>query len=96
MIAQRRLHEGVNDRRVSLRDDEHVALVDRLPAANRRSVETEAFLKTVFCQSTYRDCEVLLGAGEIHEAEIDSSDLFLAAKGDNFFWGHGERGSLYG
>jgi hypothetical protein len=42
--------ERIDERRLGLRQDEHVALVDRLPAADAGAVEAEAVFEDVFVQ----------------------------------------------
>ena len=45
---------GSTKRRVGLRHDEHVALVDRLPAADAGAVEAEAVFEHVFVELARR------------------------------------------
>ncbi len=85
---QRLHHEGVDDRRFRLGNDEHVALVDRLPTPHRRPVKAEALFKTPLGQGLDGDGEVLRRSGEVHESQIDGPDFAFPAQGQNLFWGH--------
>ena len=78
------LAERVDEERVRLRDEQHVGLVDRLPAADARAVEADAVLEDVLVEHLGRDGEVLPQAGEVHEAEVDGLDLALAEEGQDF------------
>ena len=67
--------ERVEDGGFGLRDDEHVALVDPLPAADAGAVEAQAVLEDVLVELVDGNGEVLPEAGEVHEAEIDRLDV---------------------
>src|SRR5207247_10516051 len=73
---------GVLEERVELGgvgdgDQEHVRLVDRLPAADRRAVETKTVVEAVEGQLVDRRGRVLPQAGEIHKSQVDELDLLL-------------------
>ncbi len=82
VIVAERIERG----RLRLRHDEHVALVDPLPAADARAVEPQAVLEHVLGQLVDRDREVLPQAGEVHEPQVDRLDVLLATQGQYFFW----------
>ena len=71
--------ERVDERRIGLRQEEHVALVDRLPAADAGAVEAEALFEDFFVELRNGNREVLPDAGEIHEAHVDGFDIAFAA-----------------
>ena len=70
--------ERIDERRLGLRHDEHVALVDRLPAADAGAVEAEAVLEHVLVELVDGDREVLPEAGKVHEPQVDRLDVPLA------------------
>src|SRR5690606_27309435 len=61
------LRERIHARRGGIRDEQHVALVDRLKAADRGAVEPEAFLEALWFQTAERDGRVLPFAGQVDE-----------------------------
>ena len=80
--------ERIEEGRLGLRHDEHVALVDRLPAADAGAVEAQAVFEHVFVELVDGDREVLPQAGKIHEPQIDRLDVLFAAQRQNFFGLH--------
>ena len=87
--AERRdLGERIDERGVGLRQEEHVALVDRLPAADAGAVEAEAVFEDFFIELGDGDREVLPDAGEVHEAHVDGFDVALAAHRQDRLRGH--------
>ena len=68
-----RVHEGG----VRIGHDEHVALVDRLEAADGRTVEAEPFLEAALGQLVCGHREVLPQTGHIHEAQINDLDVVV-------------------
>ena len=80
--------EGIEHGGLGLRHEEHVALVDRLPAANAGAVEAQAVLEDVFVQLVHRNREVLPDAREVHESQVDRLDIFFPAQRQNFFRFH--------
>ena len=79
------LAERVDEQRVRLRHEQHVRLVDRLPAADAGAVEADAVLEDASSSSDFgRDGEVLPEAGEVHEPQIDGLDLAFAEEGQDF------------
>ena len=66
--AQRRdLRERIEERRLGLRHQQHVALVDRLPAADAGAVEAEALFEYFFREFGHRHGKVLPLSGEVAE-----------------------------
>src|SRR5882757_9943325 len=59
---------------VRVGDEQHVALVDCLEAANARAVESKSLRKAVDAQLAQRQAEVLPRAGEIDEADVNHFD----------------------
>ena len=82
------LEERVDERGLGLRHDEHVGLVDRLPAADAGAVEAEAVLEGRFFEHGGRDGEMLPQAGEVHEAQVDGLDFLFTDERKDFFRGH--------
>ncbi len=62
---------------------EHVALVDRLPAADAGAVEAEAFFEDFFFELRYGNREVLPDAREVHEPQIDGLDVAFTTHRQN-------------
>ena len=71
---------GIDLGRIGDGDEEHVGLVDRLPAADRRAVETESVIEAFEGQFVDRAGGVLPESGKIHEAEIDELDFLIFAQ----------------
>ena len=80
--------ERIDERGVGLRQEEHVALVDRLPAADAGAVEAEAVFEHFFIELRDGDGEVLPDAGEVHEAHVDRLDVALATHRQDRLRGH--------
>ena len=64
----------VDRRRVGVRHEEHVALVDRLESADARAVKSEAVLEAVDLQLADGQAEMLPGAGKVDETHVDDLD----------------------
>ena len=75
----RDLAEGVEHGRLGLRHHEHVALVDRLPAADARAVEAQPVLENVLVELVDGDGKVLPESGEVHESQIDGLHVLFPA-----------------
>ena len=75
--------ERIDERRIGLRQQQHVALVDRLPAADAGAVEAEAVFKRFFFELRNGNREVLPDAGEVHEPHVDCFDVALATHRQN-------------
>ncbi len=82
------LGERIDERRLGLRHEQHVALVDRLPAADARAVEAEAVLEDILVQLVDGNGEVLPQARKVHEPQVDRLDVLFAAQGQNFLRRH--------
>ena len=78
--------ERIENRRLGLRHHEHVALVDRLPAANAGAVEAQAVFEHVLCQLVDRNREVLPDAGKIHEPQVDRLDVPFRGTAPRLLW----------
>jgi hypothetical protein len=79
--------ERIQVHRVGIRDQEHVALIDRRPAADARSVDAEARLERLFVQLRDRVGNVLLQSGQIGEAQIQLLHAFLLCNLEDVFGG---------
>ena len=69
--------ERVDAGGLGIRQQHHVGLVDRLEAANRRTVEREAVLEHALVERRGRNREVLDDAGQIAEPDVDVLDLLV-------------------
>ncbi len=69
--------EGIENGGVGLRHQDHVRLVDALPAGNRRAVEHLAVLEQIVVDGVGRHGHVLFFAFRVRETKIDKLDLFL-------------------
>ena len=75
-----RFAERIDEGRGRVGDQQHVAFIDRGPAADAGSVDAEAFFKRVFVQLADRIGNVLLQTGQIGEAQIHLLDLFASSQ----------------
>src|SRR5690606_15795891 len=89
------LGERIDEGRVGLRQEQHVALVNRLPATNARAVEPEAILEQVLGELGNGDAEMLPYARKIHKAEIRALDIILPAHCQDFLRRHTEGSFAY-
>src|SRR5260370_4656768 len=64
----------IDGRGVRVRDEQHVALIDRLEAADAGPVESEAARKAVLFELGERQAEVLPCARQIDEPDVDHLD----------------------
>ena len=69
--------ERVDGRGFRIGKQQHVGLVDRLESANRGAVEGQAFLEHVLVEDVNRNCEVLHGAWQVTEADVDILDVLV-------------------
>ncbi len=90
MLAERVEHGG---RRV--RDQQHVGLVDRLEAADRRAVEHPALGEDVRVERLHRNGEVLHGARQVREPDVNELHVFLSDEREDFFSTAEHQPSLY-
>src|ERR1019366_8515030 len=92
---RRNLQGSVDERASGIREQEHVALVDLLEAADARTVEPDAFREERLGQLADGDAEVLPAAEQIGETQVDDLDPQLARVADDVcglgFGGHGRR-----
>ncbi len=69
--------ERVERRGLRLRHQQHVALRDALPAADRGAVEAETFVERLFAEGSQRQRHVLPLAEQVAELEVDHLCLRL-------------------
>jgi len=72
----KRIHAGG----CRVRHEQHVAVVDGSPAANRRPVEPGAVLEQAFRQFTHGNRKMLPGADQVHKLHVHDLDLILLCK----------------
>ena len=77
--------ERIDQRGRRIGNQQHVAFVDRRPAADRRAVDAEAGFEGILGQLADRVRHVLLQAGEIGEAQVELLNLMLARILEDFF-----------
>ena len=82
------LAEWVERGGLRLRHHQHVALVDRLPAADAGAVEAQAVLEDVLVELVDGNGEVLPNAGEVHEPQIDGLDILFPTQRQYLFGSH--------
>jgi len=73
----RRRREGIDPHRVQIRLEDHVGLVDGLPAFDRGTVEHEAVVQLVLADDSGNHRQMLPFALGIGEAKIDPLDLLV-------------------
>ena len=83
-----RLGERIHERGVRIGDQQHVAFVDRRPAADARSVHAEAFFEAALVQLADRVGNVMLQARNIGEPQIELLGIVLLGKFQHFFRTH--------
>jgi len=69
--------KGIHLGRTGVGDHEHVAGIDRLPAPDTGTVETETVFKTGLVEFTEGNREMLPQAGKVHEADVHNLGFFL-------------------
>ena len=69
--------ERVDGRGFRIGQQQHVGLVDRLEPANRGAVEGQAFLEHGLVEDVNRNCEVLHGARQVTEADVDILNVLV-------------------
>ena len=82
------LGERIHERGVRIGDQQHVALVDRRPAADARSIHAEAFFKELSFQFADRVGNVMLQARDIGEPQIQLLGIVLLCKFQHFLRTH--------
>ncbi len=75
---RRHLGERVEDRRRGVRHQQHVALFDSLPAANRRAVEAKPLVECGLVERSDRQRHVLPRAEQVAELQVDHRGTGLA------------------
>ena len=88
--AQRRiLGERIHHRSIRVWNHQHVAVVDRLPSANRRTVEAQAFVEGSFIlELGDRGSEMLPRAKQVDEFHIDHHHALFLDHCQYLFWRH--------
>ena len=84
--------ERVDGRGFRIGKQQHVGLVDRLEPANRGSVEGQAFLEHVLAEDVNRNCEVLHGAWQVTEADVNVFNVRVLSEFEDIvgrLFGHG-------
>jgi hypothetical protein len=71
------LGKRVDECRIGHGHDEHVTRMNRLPATNARSVETQSLVEELWSNFTDRNTEMLPRAREIVELQVDDLDSFF-------------------
>ena len=84
--GQRR--ERILPGRIRLRHDQHVRLVNRLPATNTGTIEAQPVFERVLRQVRSRDRGVLPLPDKIHKSQIDRFHIVLAAHCQYRFGSH--------
>ncbi len=82
-VDRRLFEEGIEDRRARVERQDHVGLVDALPARDRGAVEHLAVAEQLFVDEPRRDRHVLLFAARVREAQVRELDLFFFYKFDD-------------
>jgi hypothetical protein len=82
------LGERIHDGRVRIGDQEHIALVDRRPTADARSIHAEAFFEALQSQFADRVGDVMLQARDVGESQVDLLDIVFLGKIQYFLWTH--------
>ena len=89
LLARERIHDRevdderlflavrVDERRLEVRHELHVRLVDRLETADGRAVEHLALFDRVGVEALGRDVEVLHDPGEVAESDVDELDILV-------------------
>ena len=86
------LGEGIHHRGVGVGDDQHVAVVDRLPAANRRPVESQSLIERRFVlEFADRRGEMLPLPQQVHELQIHERGALVLDHLENLFGSHRTR-----
>ena len=84
--------ERVDGCGLRIRKQQHVGLVDRLESANRGAVEGQTFLEHILIEGVDRNCEVLHGAWQVTEADVDIFDVLVLGEFEDVvgrLFGHG-------
>src|SRR5450759_2071127 len=84
----RSCHEGVHNGGVGIRDNEHIAFIDRLKSAHAGAVERFPFYKRLKIKLVQWHAEVLPCTGNVNELEIHHLCVILFGKLQYRFWGH--------
>src|SRR6202790_4354861 len=75
--------EGIEQMKIGVGPQQHVALVDARPAANRRAVDTEAVLEARFRQLLDWIGNVVPEAGNVGETQVENLRVIFLRKREN-------------
>ena len=76
--------ERIHERRGGIGNQQHVAFVDRRPAANARAVHAETLFERADVQLAHRIGNMVLQAGDIGKPEIELLGVVLLGKFQHF------------
>ncbi len=79
--------EWVEGRGFRIGQQQHVGLVDRLEPANRGTVEGQTFFKDLLVEDVNRNCEVLHGAWQVTETDVDVLNVRVLDEFEDIVWG---------
>src|SRR5579871_390153 len=77
--------KGVHDGCRGIGDEQHIALVDLLEAANAGPIEADAFAKEAFVENANRHAKMLPGTRNIGKLEVNHPDALFLGKPDYLF-----------
>ncbi len=80
----RNLHEGVDLGGFGIRHEQHVAVMNGLPAANRRAVETDAFFKSLLTEFADGGAEMLPNPYKVQEFVVHHLAVIFGGKSYDF------------
>lgn len=81
-------HERIDESGAGIRHDQHVAFVNRLPAADTGTVKAVTVFKRAQLQLVGRHGKVLPSPREVLETEVNEFDRILLDQFKNVFWCH--------
>ena len=79
------LGERIHDRGFRIGNQEHVALVDRRPTADARSIHAEALFEAAFVNLAHRVRNVMLQTRNVGEPQVELLGIVLLGKFQHFF-----------
>src|SRR5215831_18193056 len=82
------VHEGIDPVTIWIRHQQHVGFVDRRPAAQARAVKAEALFERLFRKLVDRKRQVMPGANQIGETNVNVGRSFISRKLQHIFHTH--------
>ncbi len=73
---------------IRIRNEQHIALVNRCPAANTRSVDAEPIFEGILLELGNGIRNVLRNTRQVRESQIELASFFLLGKLQHFFGTH--------